>query len=99
VRQLEGYGPVGDIILAHHERVDGKGYPRGLKGDEIGLETRIVTAADVFDALTAERPYRAAMPIPKALAIMEEGLGASIDPTCFAALGRALQRVNALLAA
>ncbi len=58
-----------------------------------------MTAADVFDALTAERPYRAAMPIPKALAIMEEGLCSSIDATCFAALGRALQRVNALLAA
>ena len=46
----------------HHERLDGKGYPRGLKGDEIDLETRIVTVADIFDALSADRPYRAAMP-------------------------------------
>lgn len=44
---------------AHHERLDGKGYPRGLKGDEICPATRIVATADVFDALTADRPYRA----------------------------------------
>ena len=50
---------------AHHERLDGKGYPRGLAGEAICLETRIITIADIFDALTADRPYRAAMPVPR----------------------------------
>jgi HD-GYP domain-containing protein (c-di-GMP phosphodiesterase class II) len=58
---------------AHHEKLDGSGYPRGLKGDEISFETRIVATADVFDALTADRPYRPAMPVAKALAILWEG--------------------------
>jgi putative nucleotidyltransferase with HDIG domain len=97
--RISAFRDLAPIAGGHHERLDGKGYPRGLKGDEIGLETRIVTAADIFDALTAERPYRAAMPIPRALAIMREGLGQSIDPACLAALERALGRVDALMAA
>ncbi len=60
---------------AHHERPDGKGYPHGLAGEAIDLDTRIVTVADVFDALTADRPYRAAMPVDEALAIMERDSG------------------------
>ena len=87
------------IAGAHHERLDGKGYPRGLSGDQIGLETRIITTADIFDALTAERPYRAAMPITKALAIMSEMVGTQIDANCFAALTRALGRIDETLAA
>lgn len=75
----------------HHERLDGKGYPRGLKGDEIDLDTRIVTVADIFDALSADRPYRAAMPVPKALDLMSEMVGTAIDSTCFEALKSALR--------
>ena len=56
------------------------------------LETRIITTADIFDALTAERPYRAAMPITRALVIMTEMVGTQIDATCFDALKRALNR-------
>ena len=78
---------------AHHERLDGRGYPRGLAAEAIEAETRIVSVADVFDALTADRPYRAAMPVPKALAIMREDVGRAFDPDCFAALERALARV------
>jgi HD-GYP domain-containing protein (c-di-GMP phosphodiesterase class II) len=74
----------------HHERLDGKGYPRGLKGDAINLDTRIVTVADIFDALSADRPYRAAMPVPKALSIMSEMVGTAIDGRCFEALRSAL---------
>ena len=80
------------VAGGHHERLDGKGYPRGLKGGEINLETRIVTTADIFDALTAERPYRAAMPVPQAFTIMEMDLGTAIDPICFRALQAALTR-------
>ncbi|MCF4130301.1 HD-GYP domain-containing protein [Methylobacterium sp. SyP6R] len=82
----------------HHERLDGKGYPRGLMGDEIAPETRIVSVADVFDALTANRPYRAAMPLEKALGIMRADLGAAFDPTCFAALERVLAAIEGDLA-
>ena len=87
------------IAGAHHERLDGKGYPRGLKGDQISLETRIMTTADIFDALTADRPYRAAMPVDKALSIMAEMVGTAIDPVCFDALRAALKRVEPAVAA
>jgi putative nucleotidyltransferase with HDIG domain len=79
---------------AHHERLDGKGYPRGLKGEEIGRETRIVSVADVFDALTADRPYRAAMPVSKAMGIMTADAGTAFDPVCLNALVRALERIE-----
>jgi len=87
------------IAGAHHERLDGKGYPRGLAGDQISLETRVITTADIFDALTADRPYRTAMPITKALGIMSGMVGTQIDASCFAALQRALGRVQGTLAA
>ncbi|KQW29036.1 metal-dependent phosphohydrolase [Rhizobium sp. Root274] len=79
---------------AHHEKLDGSGYPRGLKGDEISFETRIVATADVFDALTADRPYRPAMPVEKALSILWEGAGRHHDETCIAALERALSKAE-----
>ncbi|GJE51770.1 3'3'-cGAMP-specific phosphodiesterase 3 [Methylobacterium tardum] len=83
---------------SHHERLDGKGYPRGLKGDAIAPEIRIVSVADVFDALTADRPYRSAMPLEKALGIMRADVGTAFDPTCFAALERALAAIEGDLA-
>jgi HD-GYP domain-containing protein (c-di-GMP phosphodiesterase class II) len=75
-----------DIAAAHHERLDGTGYPRRLKGNEIAIETRIITACDFYDALTADRPYRAAMPREQALAIMREAIGGAVDLDCFEAL-------------
>jgi HD-GYP domain-containing protein (c-di-GMP phosphodiesterase class II) len=78
----------------HHERLDGKGYPRGLKGDAIDLDTRIVTVADIFDALSADRPYRAAMPVPRALSIMSEMVDTAIDARCFEALTSALHALD-----
>ena len=97
--RIAAFGDLALIAGAHHERLDGKGYPRGLAVDEIVLETRIITTADIFDALTAERPYRAAMPVTKALAIMTEMVGTQIDARCFDALKRALARTDATLAA
>jgi HD-GYP domain-containing protein (c-di-GMP phosphodiesterase class II) len=87
------------VAGAHHERLDGKGYPHGLAGDQIVLETRIITTGDIFDALTAERPYRAAMPVSKALAIMSDMVGTAIDADCFAALRSGLGRVDLTLVA
>ncbi|MFY8032320.1 MAG: HD-GYP domain-containing protein, partial [Devosia sp.] len=71
------------------------GYPRGLKVDDLPLETRIVTTADIFDALTAERPYRGPMPVGKALEIMSGMVDTAIDPACLAALRSAVERIDA----
>jgi len=68
------------IVLAHHERMDGSGYPEGKKGEEIPIEARIVGAADVFDALTSDRPYRRAYSAEEALEIMENEEKGSFDP-------------------
>ena len=84
--RISAFSELAPIAAAHHERLDGKGYPRGLEGDQIALETRIITTADIFDALTAERPYRAAMPVNKAFEIMTNMVGTAVDPVCFDAL-------------
>ena len=97
--RIGAFSQLAPIAGAHHERLDGKGYPRGLAGDQICLETRIITTADIFDALTADRPYRAAMPVSKAMAIMSGMVGTQIDADCFTALGQALGRINETLAA
>lgn len=68
------------IALTHHERWDGKGYPFQLQGNEIPIEGRIVAVADVFDALTNERPYKKAWPIPEALAEIQAQAGRQFDP-------------------
>jgi putative two-component system response regulator len=68
------------IALTHHERWDGRGYPRGLSGDDIPIEGRIVAIADVFDALTNERPYKRAWPIDEALAEIQAQSGRQFDP-------------------
>jgi HD-GYP domain-containing protein (c-di-GMP phosphodiesterase class II) len=97
--RIVAFSELASIAAAHHERLDGKGYPRGLKGDEIAFETRIITTADIFDALTAERPYRAAMSVTKALAVMSEMVGSAIDADCFAALRQGVGSLDSELAA
>ena len=70
------------IAEGHHERWDGAGYPKGLSGEAIPLCARIVAIADVFDALTTERPYKKALPVASALAILEAERGRHFDPVC-----------------
>ena len=84
--RIGAFAELARVAGAHHERLDGTGYPRGLAGDEIALETRIITTADVFDAISADRPYRAATPIPQTLETMRAMVGSALDPRCFAAL-------------
>lgn len=84
--RIEPFRELARVAGAHHERLDGYGYPRGLDAGEIRLETRMITTADIFDALTAERPYRAAMPVDRALSIMEEERGRAVDGECLDAL-------------
>lgn len=93
--RIDAFAELARVAAAHHERLDGKGYPRGVMAEAICLETRIITTADIFDAITAERPYRGAVPIPKTLEIMAENVGTAIDPQCFAALKQALDRLPA----
>lgn len=68
------------VSLTHHERWDGSGYPKGLKGEEIPLEGRIAAIADVFDALTTERPYKAAWSVEKSLELLHAQSGKHFDP-------------------
>lgn len=71
---------------AHHERLDGGGYPRGLMAADISQETRIITVADIFDAISSERPYHAATSVEQTLHIMRGMVGSALDPECFDAL-------------
>lgn len=81
-----------DAVLCHHEMPNGNGYPKRLSGEYIPLDARIVGICDAFDAMTSNRPYRRGMPMPKALSIIEENLGAQFDADLgrrFLALGEA----------
>ena len=88
--QIIGEHPSGVLRLArslaleHHEKWDGSGYPAGLAGEAISLEARIVALADVFDALTSERPYKAAWPVEQAMALITEQAGQHFDPALVA---------------
>lgn len=73
------------IARSHHEKFDGSGYPQGLKGEDIPLHGRIVAVADVFDALTTERPYKKAWDIQQAVDFLQTGAGSHFDPLCVAA--------------
>jgi diguanylate cyclase (GGDEF)-like protein/putative nucleotidyltransferase with HDIG domain len=73
--------PVSPLILSHHERWDGKGYPSGLKGEEIPLGARILSVVDYFDALMAERPYHKAMSFDAAVGLLQQEAGKGLDPT------------------
>ncbi len=78
-------------MLAHHERPDGGGYPYGLPGGQIPLESRILAVADAYEAMTADRPYRQAMSAPAAVEQLERGAGTQFDAAVVDAFIRALQ--------
>jgi diguanylate cyclase (GGDEF)-like protein/putative nucleotidyltransferase with HDIG domain len=73
--------PVAPIILCHHERWDGKGYPQGLKGEQIPIGARILTIVDYYDAITTERPYHRALPRDSAVGLLRHESGLALDPT------------------
>ncbi len=93
--RISPFAELARISAAHHERLDGAGYPRGLKAHAIALETRIITVADIFDAITAERPYHPPTPVARTLDIMRAAVGTAIDADCFAALERVVARETA----
>jgi HD-GYP domain-containing protein (c-di-GMP phosphodiesterase class II) len=94
--RVGAFSELAPVAAAHHERLDGAGYPRGLQAAEISIETRIITVADIFDAITADRPYRGPIPVPLALEMMAKTVGSAIDPDCFKALKAALDNLSNL---
>jgi putative nucleotidyltransferase with HDIG domain/PAS domain S-box-containing protein len=79
ISDIEFEQPVAEIVLQHHERLDGSGYPQGLSGDVIGLEARVLAVADVYEAMVSHRPYRAALTREHAVAELQAGAGARYD--------------------
>jgi putative nucleotidyltransferase with HDIG domain len=79
VRRIEGYGPVADIIIAHHERVDGKGYPHGIAGEEIPLGSRIISVADTYDVMTSRDSYRRPVSSEAAIVELRRVAGSQLD--------------------
>jgi putative nucleotidyltransferase with HDIG domain len=88
LRKIEFLRGPAEIVLSHHERFDGTGYPRGLKGDEIPLGARMFAVIDVYDALTTSRPYHDAATHDAALEIIRAGAGKHFDPAVVAAFER-----------
>jgi len=80
LKSIEFPWPVAQIVLQHHERMDGSGYPQGLKNDEILIEARIIGVADVVDAMSSHRPYRPTLGIDKALEEISQNRGILYDP-------------------
>ena len=77
--------PVALVALQHHERLDGSGYPNGLRGEAMILEARIVAVADVLEAMSSHRPYRESLGVESALAELEAGAGTRYDAAVVAA--------------
>jgi len=86
VEPIAAFADALPIVLEHHERLDGSGYPAGLKGEAISYGARIVAVADCFDAIRSDRPYRKGLPIPEVLDIIRAGAGKTLDEDAVAAL-------------
>lgn len=86
--------PVVPVVRAHHERWDGKGYPDGLRAEEIPIGARILSAVDCFDALASDRPYRRAMPLDQVIDLMNQLAGSQFDPAVVAVLERRYQELE-----
>jgi HD-GYP domain-containing protein (c-di-GMP phosphodiesterase class II) len=82
LERIRGFGALAVVAASHHERLDGRGYHRGLRGEAIPRGGRVLAVADMFEALTADRPYRPAMPEETALKILEKERGVGLDPDC-----------------
>jgi response regulator RpfG family c-di-GMP phosphodiesterase len=82
IKSIPSFSDVIPIVFSHHERLDGKGYPQGLKGDNIHLWARMTAVADTYHSLTSDRPYRKGMAQGKALQIIEDVSGTQLCPNC-----------------
>jgi putative nucleotidyltransferase with HDIG domain len=92
VRRINGYGPVAEIILAHHERIDGRGYPRGLSGEDIPQLSRMISIADTYDVMTARDSYRDPVSQAEAIAELRRVSDAQLDGDLVEAFIRIVER-------
>ncbi|SLN19186.1 HD-GYP domain-containing protein [Roseisalinus antarcticus] len=98
LERIAAFRDIAPVAGAHHERLDGAGYPLGLDAASLCLEVRILTVADVFDALSAARPYRAALPLDTVHEIMGRNARSAFDPLCLEALKTGLSRLGTAVA-
>jgi putative nucleotidyltransferase with HDIG domain len=94
IKDLDFLGPAIDYVHYHHERIDGRGYPKGLKNGDIPIGAQIVAAADVFDAVTTDRPYQKGMSLDEALTILRKQAGIKLDEKVIQAFTRAVGEPN-----
>jgi putative nucleotidyltransferase with HDIG domain len=85
LRNVDDYAEIADVVRSHHERIDGMGYPDGLPGDDIPLLARIIGVADAYDAMTSDRPYRAALPSRIARLRLAQAVETQFDTSVVAA--------------
>ncbi|HZL56347.1 MAG TPA: HD domain-containing phosphohydrolase [Bryobacteraceae bacterium] len=86
LQRIPGFSGLSEIAASHHEKLDGSGYFRGMSAEHLSLPARILVVADIYDALSAKRPYRDALPLESVLAIMSKDVPKALDPACFEAL-------------
>src|SRR5262249_13222117 len=92
LEQVGAFKKLADVAGAHHERLDGAGYHRGLDASQLPWEARVLVVADVFEAMSAKRPYRDALPLEKISEILAKETGQAFDGQCVSALHRWLAR-------
>jgi putative nucleotidyltransferase with HDIG domain len=97
LRRIPGFSELSDVAAAHHERLDGRGYWRNWSADQLGIESRILAVADIFDALAARRPYRDGLPLETVFAMLEKDAPTALDPECVEALEYSKIESNASL--
>jgi HD-GYP domain-containing protein (c-di-GMP phosphodiesterase class II) len=86
LQNISGFNELSEVAASHHEKLDGTGYFRGLTGEGMSLESRILVIADMFDALSAKRPYRDGLPNEEVFEIMRKDAPKALDSTCLEAL-------------
>jgi putative nucleotidyltransferase with HDIG domain len=94
LEHVRGFGRLAFVAASHHERLDGRGYFRGLRGKQVPFESRVLAAADIYDALSTARPYRPALPQETALRLMERDRGIGLSGDCLDALADVLEDVD-----
>jgi putative nucleotidyltransferase with HDIG domain len=95
--RIPAFADIAEVAASHHERLDGRGYHRGVPAGDLPPEARILAAADVYEALTADRPYRGPMPREQALEIMWRDAGTAFDPECLEALDAASDGLDGVI--
>jgi HD-GYP domain-containing protein (c-di-GMP phosphodiesterase class II) len=94
LRNIRGFDHLAYIAAAHHERLDGTGYPEGLTAESMSIPARIIAVADVYQALTEKRPYRESLPLDVVFEMMDRDVPHRLDPECLRALKQSKARMQ-----